>query len=104
AIAFASTAAALAAGLMLVGAGTGLLAPALLALLSDVTPPETRGSGVAMLQLFGDAGATVGPLLGTVLLSRSDVAAYVGSAALLVLLLPVAAWLGAVERQVASVA
>ncbi|HEX8910416.1 MAG TPA: MFS transporter, partial [Anaeromyxobacteraceae bacterium] len=47
AIAFASTAAALAAGLMLVGAGTGLLAPALLALLSDVTPPETRGSGVA---------------------------------------------------------
>lgn len=99
ATAYTTTAAGLATGLALVGAGGGLLSPALLALLGSVAPPEIRGSGVAALQLFGDAGGTIGPLLGTVLLARSGVAAYVGSAALLLLTLPVAAWLGALERR-----
>ena len=96
---FAASASSLGGGLALVGLGMGTLTTPLLALVGDVAPPEVRGSVVGAMQLFGDAGATIGPLLGTVLLGRSDVIAYAGTAALLVFVLPVAAWLAIVERR-----
>ncbi len=99
---FATGAGALGGGLALVGLGAGTLAAPLLALAGDVAPPALRGSVVGALQLSGDAGGTIGPLLGTVLLARSDVVAYAGSAALLVLVLPVAGWLAVVERRSAA--
>ncbi len=104
ATAFAAGAGSLGAGLALVGLGMGAVTTPLLALAGDVARPELRGSVVGAMQLFGDAGATVGPLLGTVLLVRSDVVAYVGSAAVLLAVLPVAAWLGVTERRAAAAA
>lgn len=104
ATAFASGSPSLATGLALVGLGGGALAAPLLALAGDVAPPELRGSVVGALQLSGDAGGTVGPVLGTVLLGRSDATAYVASAALVLLVLPVAAWLGVLERRAAAAA
>lgn len=101
---FAASASSLGGGLALVGLGMGTLTTPLLALVGDVAPPEVRGSVVGAMQLFGDAGATIGPLLGTVLLGRSDVIAYAGTAALLVFVLPVAAWLAIVERRMSAVA
>jgi MFS family permease len=100
---FAASAGSLGGGLALIGLGMGTLTTPLLALVGDVAPPERRGSVVGAMQLFGDAGATIGPLLGTVLLGRSDVVAYAGTAALLVFVLPVAAWLAIVERRTAEV-
>ena len=98
---FATSAGSLGGGLALVGLGMATVSTPLLALVGDVAPPELRGSVVGAMQLFGDAGATIGPLLGTVLLRRSDVIAYAGTAALLVFVLPVAAWLAVVERRMA---
>jgi MFS family permease len=101
---FATSASSLGGGLALLGLGVGTLTTPLLALVGDIAPPEVRGSVVGAMQLFGDAGATIGPLLGTVLLGRSDATAYAGSAALLVFVLPVAVWLAIVERRMAGVA
>ncbi len=52
-------------GLILVGAGMGTANVPLLALIGDFVDRQRRGSAVGVLQLFGDVGGVLGPLLGT---------------------------------------
>ena len=86
-------------GIALVGLGMGALTTPLLALLGDIVPEESRGSAVGALQLFGDLGGTAGPILGTSLLTSSDSLAFVGSAAMIAAMVPIALWLSRVERR-----
>ncbi len=71
-------------GLALVGLGTGAVTTPLLATLGDVVPLEERGRAIGCLQLFGDAGGVLGPILGVSFLSMSSILPYAGTAALLV--------------------
>jgi DHA1 family multidrug resistance protein-like MFS transporter len=86
-------------GLALIGLGTGALGPSLLALLARWVPPERRGVGVGALQLCGDSGGALGPLVGTVLLSGSVNAPYLATAGIVACLLPVGVWLARRERE-----
>ncbi len=88
----------LAGGLALVGLGMGALTSPLLALLGDLVPSEVRGSAVGCLQLFGDAGGTLGPIVGTSLLATTGILAFAGTAGLLALTLPLGFWLVSAER------
>jgi MFS family permease len=88
----------LGAGLALIGLGTGALGPSLLALLARWVPPERQGVGVGALQLCGDSGGALGPLVGTALLSGSVSAPYLATAALVACTLPIGVWLTRQER------
>ncbi len=92
----------LAGGLALIGFGMGSLASPLLALLGDLVPPAMRGSAVGCLQLFGDLGGTLGPIIGTSMFGMMGAAPYVATAALLVLVLPFIGWLASAERERAA--
>jgi MFS family permease len=87
-----------AAGLGLVGLGTAGLSPSLLVLMGRIVPSERRGTGAGMLQLCGDVGGVLGPLVGTALLAGNSAVPYLGAAALVVGFLPVTGWLAGVER------
>jgi MFS family permease len=50
---------------VLIGLGMGILNGPLLALLSDMVPATRRGEAVGCVQLFGDVGGTLGPVVGT---------------------------------------
>jgi ACDE family multidrug resistance protein len=92
------------ASLALAGLGLGTLTLPLLALMGDLVPAAAQGSGVGTLQLFGDTGGTLGPILGTAALAAFGAEVpYLGTAALLVCGLPVAAWLAGAERRSAHV-
>jgi len=52
-------------GLGLVGTGMGMVNVPLLALIGDFVDRPRRGSAVSVLQLFGDLGGVLGPLVGT---------------------------------------
>ncbi|MGA2451141.1 MAG: MFS transporter [Polyangiaceae bacterium] len=97
-IGLAASAAPLAAGLVLVGLGMGALTSPLLALIGDLVPSDMRGSAVGCLQLFGDAGGVLGPIVGTSLIGGAGRPAYVATAVLLALTLPLGGWLAAAER------
>jgi len=97
-IGVAASAATFATGLALIGLGMGGLTSPLLALLGDLVPSEMRGSAVGCLQLFGDAGGTLGPIVGTSMLGGSGALPYVATATLLALTLPLGGWLAAAER------
>jgi MFS family permease len=85
-------------GLSLIGLGTGALGPSLLALLPRWVPAERRGVGVGALQLCGDTGGALGPLVGTLLLAGSVRTPYLATAGMVACLLPVGAWLSRRER------
>jgi hypothetical protein len=55
--------------------------------------------GVAALQLCGDAGGALGPLVGTAMLAGSVRAPYLATAGLVACLFPVGAWLTGRERE-----
>ncbi len=57
-------------GMALLGAGTALVYPTLLAVVSDVTPPQWRASTVGVDRLWRDSGYAVGALLAGVLADR----------------------------------
>ena len=97
-IGMAASAVPLAAGLALVGLGMGALTSPLLALLGDLVPSDMQGSAIGCLQLFGDAGGALGPIVGTSLLGGTGMLPYLGTAALLALVLPLGGWLSAAER------
>ena len=90
-IALASTATGLLAGIALMGLGSGALSPSLLALVGDLVPRDRRGVAVGVLQLWGDIGGTLGPLVGTVLFAGSLRAPYLVTAVLLACFIPLAA-------------
>ncbi len=88
----------IAAGLALAGVAMGALTTPLVALLGDLTPPRERGSAIGCLQLAGDAGGALGPIVGASLLARSALLTYGGTAVLVVLAVPIGLWLMRAER------
>jgi MFS family permease len=90
-IALSPTTTGLALGIALMGLATGVLSPSLLALVSDLVPPEQRGLAVGVLQLWGDIGGTLGPLVGTTLFAGSLRTPYLASALLICCFVPLAA-------------
>ena len=87
----------LVAGLALVGVGGAGLGPSLLVLLSAMVPKERRGTGVGLLQLCGDVGGMLGPLVGTALLAGDTAVPYLVTAALVACLTPIGVWLSRIE-------
>ena len=78
------------AGLALMGLGVGAMSPALLALIGNSVSENHRGRAVGVLQLCGDFGGMLGPLVGTVLFTNSLRAPYLATAALLTAFIPLA--------------
>jgi len=85
------------AGIAVVGLGAAGLGPSLLAIMGAIVPRERRGTGAGLLQLCGDVGGMLGPLVGTALLAGSTSLPYVGTAALIMCSLVPAAWLARTE-------
>jgi MFS family permease len=83
----------LCAGLAVLGLGAGALSSSLLALLGHVAAPEHHGAAAGWLQLCGDVGGVLGPIVGSLLLTRSSTFAYVGGACILGAFIPVGIWL-----------
>ena len=88
-----------AAGVAVVGLATAGLGPSLLVAMGAIVPPERRGTGAGLLQLCGDAGGMLGPLVGTILFAGSTVTPYLLTAAILLGFFPVALWLARVEHR-----
>jgi MFS family permease len=89
-IAFAGGVGGIVLGLAFVAAGGAGLGPSLLVLMGRYVPPERRATGAGLLQLCGDVGGTLGPLVGTALLADHAAAPYCAAAALLAGALPLA--------------
>jgi len=92
----------IACALGLIGIGAGALGPSLLALLGRQVKGAEIGVAVGMLQLSGDLGGALGPLVGTVLLARDLVTPYLVSAALTALAIPLAVALAREEGRVTA--
>lgn len=80
-------------GLGLLGLGAAGLGPSLLVMMGAVVPRERRGTGAGLLQLCGDVGGMLGPLVGTALFAGNTAVPYVAAAALLTCFVPIALWL-----------
>jgi MFS family permease len=89
----------IAAGLALVGVGTAGLGPSLLVSMGAIVPPDRRGTGVGLLQLCGDVGGMLGPLVGTALFAKDTRVPYLLTAGLVACFVPVAAWLARLEMR-----
>jgi MFS family permease len=82
----------------LVGCGMGAMNPCLVALLGLFVKPEVRGSAVGAVQLFGDIGGSLGPVVGGALFARSTGAPFWVSALVTGCALPAGLWLARAER------
>ena len=82
----------------LVGCGMGAMNPCLVALLGLFVKPEVRGSAVGAVQLFGDIGGSLGPVVGGALFARSTGAPFWVSALVTGCALPAGLWLVRAER------
>lgn len=80
-------------GLGLIGLGAAGLGPSLLVMMGAVVSRERRGTGAGLLQLCGDAGGMLGPLVGTALFAGNTAVPYIVAAVLLTCFMPVALWL-----------
>ena len=69
----------------LLGAGTAMVYPTLLAVVGDVAHPSWRGSAVGVYRLWRDAGYAVGALLAGVLADLFGMASSIGAIAVLTL-------------------
>jgi MFS family permease len=85
------------AGLGLVGVGAAGLGPSLLVMMGALVPRERRGTGAGLLQLCGDVGGMLGPLVGTALFADSTALPYLGTAGLLACAVLPASWLARME-------
>ncbi len=101
-VAFSSSALGIAGGLALIGLGGAGLGPSLLVVMGALVPRERRGTGVGMLQLCGDVGGMLGPLIGTALFAGDTAVPYLGTAALVTCFGPLALWLARIERRAAD--
>jgi len=88
----------IAGGVALVGVGTAGLGPSVLVLMGMVVPPDRLGTGAGVLQLCGDLGGMLGPLVGTALFAGATELPYALTAVLVCAFIPVALWLRRVER------
>jgi MFS family permease len=87
--------AALAAGLagaFLLGVGTSLVYPTLLAAVSDATHPAWRASALGVYRLWRDAGYAIGALIGGVTATLASLDAAIGVAAVLTAASGLFAW------------
>ncbi|WP_189362248.1 MFS transporter [Thermogemmatispora tikiterensis] len=73
-------------GAILLGSGTALVYPTLLAAVSDVTPPDWRASAVGVYRLWRDSGYAVGGLLAGLLADLLSIPWAIGLVALLTFL------------------
>jgi MFS family permease len=89
----------IAAGIALVGIGAAGLGPSVLVLMRAIVKPEALGTGVGLVQLAGDIGGMLGPLVGTSLLAEHVALPYFLTAALVFCFVPVARWLVSIEQQ-----
>ncbi|HEY0195673.1 MAG TPA: MFS transporter, partial [Kofleriaceae bacterium] len=80
-------------GIAIVGLGVAGLGTSVLVLLGAITPADRRGTAAGMLQLCGDIGAMLGPLVGTAVFAQSTALPYLGTAGLMLAFVPVAVWL-----------
>jgi MFS family permease len=87
------------AGIVVVGVGAAGLGPSLLVIMGAIVPHERRGTGAGLLQLCGDVGGMLGPLVGTALLAGSTSLPYVGTAVLCGSFFWPAAWLARMEAR-----
>jgi MFS family permease len=72
-----------AAGSVLLGAGTAMVYPTLLAAVSDVAHPRWRASAIGVYRLWRDAGFAIGAILAGVLADAFGGAAAIGAIAVL---------------------
>jgi MFS family permease len=91
-----------AAGLVLIGIGTAGLGPSLLVLMGAIVPRERQGTGAGLLQLCGDVGGMLGPLVGTALFAGDVAIPYLGTAVMVACFVPSAVWLARLERRAAE--
>jgi MFS family permease len=89
----------IAAGIVVLGVGAAGLGPSLLVIMGEIVPRERRGTGAGLLQLCGDVGGMLGPLVGTALFAGSTAVPYLLSAGLLTCFIPVGVWLARVESR-----
>lgn len=92
-IALAGGTAGIAVAVAVVGVGAAGLGPSVLVLLGAIVPSDRRGAGAGVLQLCGDVGGMLGPLVGTALFAGSTGVPYLLTAALVAAFVPVALWL-----------
>ncbi len=90
----------LVAGLVLMGLAAAALGPSLLALIGEVMSPERRGLSAGVLQLCGDVGGTLGPLLGTALFAGGAETPYLVAAGLMICFVPIGVWLVRSTRKI----
>ena len=86
---------ALAAGLtgaFLLGAGTALVYPTLLAAVSDATHPAWRASALGVYRFWRDAGYAIGALIGGITAALASLDAAIGVAAVLTAVSGILAW------------
>jgi MFS family permease len=95
---WADSPAALFAATGLVGCGMGTMNPSLVALVGLFVKAELRGSAVGAVQLLGDIGGSLGPVVGATLLMRSTGAPFAVSAVVVALALLIGPWLVRAER------
>jgi len=93
---------ALAGGMAMIGAGMGALGPSTLALVAELVEPNHRGRAVGSLQLCGDAGGTLGPILGSSLIAYGSGVFYLVAGAVILCVLFVAFWFAKLEWSVTS--
>lgn len=83
----------LALGVCLVGLCAGALSALVLALLGDLVATGDTGKGVGLIQLCGDVGGVLGPMVASWLLSHGAVAPFALSSVVVALGAPVGVWL-----------
>lgn len=81
------------AGSVMLGMGTAMVYPALLAAVSDAAHPSWRASSVGVYRFWRDIGYAVGALMAGVIASLLGLAWAVHAAGLLTLLSGIVAWL-----------
>jgi MFS family permease len=86
-------------GAVVLGVGAAGLGPSLLVIMGEIVPKERRGTGAGLLQLCGDVGGMLGPLVGTALFAGSTSVPYLLTAGLLSCFIPVGVWLARVEAR-----
>lgn len=80
-------------GIAIVGAATAGLGPSVLVMLGELAPPDRRGAAAGLLQLSGDVGAMLGPLVGTALFTTTTTLPYLVTAGLVLCFVPAGLWL-----------
>lgn len=70
-----------ATGMILLGGGTAMVYPTLLAAISDVAPPASRASSLGVYRLWRDLGFAVGALLGGIIADLFGIAAAIWTVA-----------------------